>query len=62
MSNFDAQIRCETCDQITTHVCLDNTPLFGKYTVKCQECGRMPIRGVTYAKLIDVLEEEYQWR
>jgi len=62
MSNFDAQIRCETCDRITNHRCLDDTPTYHLYTVKCKECGRKPIRGVTFDKLRDILEEDYQWR
>jgi len=62
MSNFADNYYCKGCKEVTNHMCLDDTPIQHMYTVKCTICGRTPIRGVTYAKLLSLLEEEKQWR
>jgi len=62
MSNFADNYYCKTCKEVTNHMCNDDTPSRHLYTVECSVCGRLPIRGVTYPKLLSMLEEDKQWR
>ncbi len=57
--DFHVKIECKTCyGKPIKHLCAneflgDDVP--GIYTVTCTECGRTPIRGVTYDKLKELL-------
>lgn len=62
MSSFMENLHCLACDCVTRHTCLDDTPTAHLYTVVCAKCGHHYAEGVTYSKLIKIIEEDEQWR
>jgi len=62
MSNFNENLHCMICKEVTKHSCIDDTPTRHLYTVVCDTCGRFYAQGVTYGLLIKMIEEDEQWR
>lgn len=62
MKDFTENLQCMVCEKVTKHSCLADTPTTHLYTVVCDACGRFYAGGITYGRLIKIIEEDEQWR